>query len=261
MKKVALVLIPLVLIGALIVRANPELRSHARFGWKSLQKDVHAQITPETDIERLKADLERLDRHAKKHISAIAEEQVQIEDLKADIVRTQDHLARKGEAVQTLRAAVESGNTFVSFEGKQLSRSAATDKLRRDFAAYESLEKDLQAKQKMLAARESAMESSREQLEAMKDTQRQLKVELCQIEAELKALRVAQTRSRVQLDDSELARIKDGIERVKYRLRVEQKTLDLQNEYTDTPAPKKDVKDDLFERIDKKFAPKVADKQ
>lgn len=262
MKKIALIVIPLVLVSAFLLKKT-EVGSYARLGWKCFKKDAQAQVPPEKEIERLRDDLSRLDRHTKKHISAIAEETVAIEDLKAEVVRVQKAKATKQAIVLDLKAKVESGEQYVYFGDHRLSKSAAKDKLAREFSMYESMEKELQAKEAMLAAREEALAGAREQLVAMQDTKRQLEIELEQLAAELKAVRVAQTRSNFTIDDSELSRIKQGIDRVKTRVRVEQKTLEIQGEFDGTPAPAKEKAkgDDLLQRIDAKFGGKVADKK
>lgn len=254
MKKVALVLIPLILLAAIFARRT-DVGSYARLGWKNFKQDVKEQIPPEKEIERLRDDLSRLDRLTDKHISAIAEEMILIEEQKAKVVRLQTQVATKREVVLALKAKVETGDAYVIHGDLRLSQEAAKDKLAREFSMYKSLERELAAEEQMLVAREESLANAREQLEAMRDTKKQLQVELCQLEAELKAIRVAQTRSKFQLDDSELARIKEGIAKVRHRVQVEQKTLELRGEYDGTSGlvNKDKNSDDVLKQIDEHF--------
>src|SRR5207253_794491 len=84
-----------------------------------------------------------------------------------------------------------------------------------------------------------------------------LKVELAKLEAEIQTVRVAQTKSKVQIDDTDLAKIKEGVARVRDRIKVEQEKLALQAEFATGPIPVADrvEEKDLLKDIDAHFGP------
>jgi GTP cyclohydrolase II len=67
----------------------------------------------------------------------------------------------------------------------------------------------------------------------MKQVKEELEVQVASLEAELKNVRLAQTKSVIQLDDSRLARIKQSIQDIRTRIKVENKTIDMASQFSD----------------------------
>ena len=68
-------------------------------------------------------------------------------------------------------------------------------------------------------------------MEAMLSAKRQLEVEVENLQARLGALRVAQTSSQLNLDDSQLARTRELLDEIATRIDVEEETMSVDVEY------------------------------
>ena len=69
----------------------------------------------------------------------------------------------------------------------------------------------------------------------MRDQKQDLEVQIAQLEADLKNVRLAQTRCKVQLDDSRLAEIKRSLADLRNRLKVEKTQAELEGEFANDP--------------------------
>jgi len=242
-----------VLLGLLVVKKT-ELGSFMRVAWKDAATCVRKQVPPETEIERLRDEITRLGKDSKQHFSAIAEEMVAVENLEKDIQVARANMEKQERSLARMRDDLKKDVEFINYGDSRYSRKQVENQLKRDWTSYQRLESDLKAREQMLEARRSALGAAREQLAAMQDTKQQLEVELANLETELKTVRVAQTRSKFHLDDSDLSRIKAGVDNLRNRIKVEQKSLEVQGEFANGPirVDEKSSKDVLKE-IDAHF--------
>src|SRR5262249_51112496 len=137
---------------------------------------------------------------------------------------------------------LKAGQATISYDGKPYSVGRVREKLARDFASYQRSEGQLKAREQMLDAREKSLDTAREQPATMKDEKQQLELKVAQLEAQVKTVRLAQTRNRFHFDDTHLARCKATLAEIENRLKVEERTSELHAQFaTDAiPVEKKD---------------------
>ena len=176
------------------------------------------------------------------HIRAIAEEMVAVDNLKQDISVTKANLDKQRANIMTMKKDLEAGTQTISYDGRDYPASRIRDKLARDWQSYRQCEETLKAKEKLLEAKEAAVTTAREQLAEMRSQYEQMEVELAQIETDIQSVRLAETRSTFQLDDSHLARIKEAKTRLQDRVNAMKKLTTLQGEFAN----------DLDIRVDRK---------
>ncbi|HZY90835.1 MAG TPA: hypothetical protein VFE78_38780, partial [Gemmataceae bacterium] len=111
------------------------------------------------------------------------------------------------------------------------------------------------AKRKLLESRQECLAKAREQLAAMQDARRDLEGEVSRLEAEYNTLKVAQTKSKFALDDSDLSKIKAGVAALRDRIKVASTQAALEGEFGDGPIPAADTvkTKDLLKEIDQHF--------
>jgi chromosome segregation ATPase len=139
----------------------------------------------------------------------------------------------------------------VLYGDKLWSVDRVRSKLARDLASCQRCEKELESREKMLEAKETALEAAREQLGSMKSEKEKLEVLVETMEAELKTLRVAQTRSQFHLDDSRLSRIKQNLDDIRDQMRAQQTASELNAEFLNDviPVDKKGVQAQSNEQL------------
>jgi chromosome segregation ATPase len=242
-----------VVVGLAVVHST-RLGSYFRLNWHKATAWAQKQVPLETEVERLREEVSRLGRDSKTHFNAIAEEMVGVEKLEADVGRSRAGLEKLERSIQTMRTDLKAGDEFITYGDTKYSRKQVESQLNRDWDTFKRAKSELKAKEEMLEARKGSLAKAREQLAAMQDVRRDMEVELTRLEAELKTVRLAQTRSKFHLDDSELSRVKEGIEALRTRINVERRALEVEGEFTTGRiSVDKKLEKDVLKEIDAHF--------
>lgn len=242
------------------------LTSYTATAWGNISKKVKGQVPIEFEIERLRHEVAQLVPDMKKHFNTIAEEMVAVENLQKEVTQTQANLKVQKQNILTMTQDLESGNRFIKYDGKTYPADRIREKLARDFATFQICETELKTKEQLLDARQRALDTAREQLAALKAQKQELEVQVAQLEAELKTVRLAQTKNKFHLDDSQLARCKSTLAEIRDRLNVEKKVATMEANFSEDPSIPVDRKDISTEDLVKKVRthldgkPEVAEK-
>ena len=228
-KKLALT--ALAVLAGLFILNNTRLGSYGHTAWGKIKHSAKNQVPLEFELERVKQQVAMLVPDMKKHLSCVAEEIVTIENLKEEMTVARGNLTKEKERVRAMADELKSGAERFAFVGRVYTRARFSDKLSQDVAACKRLEDEIKAREQLLEHKERALESTREQLASIKTQRQELDVEIARLEAELKAVRLAQTKSTIQLDDSRLAHIKASLADIRNRLKVDKVTADLANQF------------------------------
>jgi peptidoglycan hydrolase CwlO-like protein len=212
--------------------------SHVTTAWNKLRGNIKNQVPIEFEIERLRTEVAQLGPEMSKHVSVIAQEHVAVEGLKKEIESTRDKLTGQEAALRQMSRDLESGVTSIKYNGRDYTPERIAKKLEQDFTSFQRAQAELKSKEKLLEAKEKALENAREQMNAMKALKQDMELELAALEAEVKALRVAQTNDKFHLDDSKLSQCKATLVEIRNRLNVEQKTVELNGQFANDPAVK-----------------------
>lgn len=257
-----LVIACLAVMVGLFVLKRTELGSYIRVWWKKAGEGVCKQVPIETEIERLRDDLSRLGNDTRSHFDAIAEEEVAIEKLEKEVKAMHASLERKERNIRTMRDDLKTSDAeFITYGDTPYKRRDVEKQLKRDWASYQRSENELKIKEQLLDAKKDSLNAAKEQLQAMQDTRAELAQKLETLEAELRSVRVAQTRSKFHIDDSGLSRVKEGVEKIEDRIAVERKKLDHEADLVSGPIrPDQKSTKDFMKDIDARFGGKAKDK-
>jgi chromosome segregation ATPase len=224
-KKIGIAALAIV-AGVFIVKST-HLGAYARTAWDKVKSTAKSQVPLEFQIETLRSEVARLTPDMKSHCNTIAREMVEVQRLRNEVVDIRTNLDHQKELVRAMTQELKSGATKVVLNSRTYSADRIRDKLVRDLASCKRCSDELRAKEQLLEARERGLEAAREQLSSMKAQKEQLEVKIAQLEADVKTLRVAQTQSNFQLDDSRLASIKAQLADIETQLKVEKTAGDL----------------------------------
>jgi chromosome segregation ATPase len=195
--------------------------------WKKVHVAFERQINPEFELARIRDEITKLTPDMHRNISRIAEEMVAVESLERRVNDLQARLESNKDELALLTSAVEKGATRVSVGGQEVSVTKVKDKLR----TCRTLERELANNKKLLDAKKAGVEAARQQLVEMRQQKEQLEILAAQYEAELKTLALEKTRSRIKLDDTRLAEIKQAMDKLRERIETERKTALLAEEF------------------------------
>lgn len=219
--------------AGLFLLGQTRVASYGCTAWKKIRQETKKQVPIEFEIERLRHEVTQLVPDMKKNLSVIAEEIVAVQNLREDIDRMRASLDRQREQIRAMKDDLKSGTERVMFNGRLYSASLVREKLAGAVSAAQLADKEVTTKEQVLEAKERALDAAREQLASMRAQKQHLELEVAQLEADLKTVRLAQTRSKVQFDDSRLAHIKASLADLRTRLKVERTELDLAGEFAD----------------------------
>ncbi len=222
--------------AAFILLTWAGLGSYASTAFHKLRASLKKQVPLEFEIERLKNEIGQLAPEMKKNLGALAEEMVAIENLKEEITVTKANLKKQKENILTMTKDLETGMTSFVYGNREYTAARVKQKLADDFASYQRTEGELKSKEQLLEAKERGLEAAREQLSTIRSQKQELETQVAQLETDLKAIRLAQSRNKFQIDDSQLARCKATLAEIRNRLKVEKTREELFGSYANDPT-------------------------
>jgi peptidoglycan hydrolase CwlO-like protein len=231
------VYVALGVVAVLAVLSYTKLGSYAGTAWGKIRHSASNQVPIEFEIDRLKNEVAQLIPDMKKNRSQVAEEMVAIDNLKEEIAATRTRLDEQKVVLMKLSKDVDSGETMFIYNGVTYKRERILEKLSRDFDSFKRAEAELASKQQLLEAKERALDAAKQQLAAMRDQKHDLEVQIAQLEAEVKTVRLAQTKCKFQVDDSRLAEIKKSLSELRTRLKAEKYASEMEGEFANDAIP------------------------
>lgn len=213
------------------------LSSYPATAWGKAKQTFKKNVPLEFEIERLQHQVQQLVPDMRKHLSGIAEEMAAIDTLREQITRTRANLDKQKANILAMKSDLEAGARTVSYNGRTYSSERIKDKLARDFASYQATEAEVKQREQLLEIRERSLDAAREKLTVMKSDKQKLEVEVAKLEAELKTIRLAQSRNKFHFDDSSLSQCKATLAEIRNRLKVEKTTAELEGEFANDSIP------------------------
>ena len=187
-------------------------------GW--MHQTVKDSVPIEFELERARKMIRDLDPEIRKNMTLIAREEVAVERLAESIQQNESQLAQTKGDIQKLNEDLRSGDEYFVYAKRTYSAKQVRDDLENRFQRFKSKEEAVGHLRKVLDARRSALQAAQEKLEAMMASKSQLEVDVEQLEARMKMVQVAQTRSNFNFDDSHLARTKSLLTDIQARIDV-----------------------------------------
>lgn len=223
----------LLVAAGIFVASKTKVGSYAEALWDKCKSKAVKQVSMDFEIERIRKDIDRLIPDMRKNLNTLAVEMVAVENLRDDIGKIRGEVEKQKINLRAMNETVrEAANrdvpvTPVVFNGTSYSLTRLQERLASDLAACKRCEESLKHKESLLEAKERAVDAAKEQLATIRAQKAELEVALAQLEAEVKTLRVAQAKSKIILDDSRLAQVKDSMNQLRNRLKVEVREAEL----------------------------------
>ncbi len=255
-KKVLIGSAAAVAIGSLVF--GTDLFSYIRTSAHKVRREVKANVPLDFEIQRAREMVDHLVPDIRENMHLIAQEEVETEDLAQQLTRAEKNLAEQREHILALRADVDNGGGKFRYAGHMATGQEVRAELNRRFDHFKTAEATLDAKRRMLEAREKSLTAARQKLEGMLTAKRDLEVQVQNLEARLKMVQAAETTSQFHFDDSQLSRCKKLVQDLRKRLDVAERVMEqdgklLENLSVDTEAP-----EDIGEQVDRYFGAKPA---
>jgi len=218
----------LVLVGLLFGR---EGASHVKtsLGW--VRQSVRDSVPVEFEISRARQMIKDLDPEIHRNMHLIAKEEVEVKHLRDQLSDAEKQLVKNRSDIERLTYDLKRGDKHFVYCGKSYTSKQVENDLSRRFDQYKVKEATLGKLQQVLAARDRGLDAGREKLKAMQAAKTQLEVDVANLEARQEMVKVAQTTSEFNFDDSRLSRTKQLVKDIGCRIDVAEKLVHAETTY------------------------------
>lgn len=240
----------LVLLGLLFGR---EGASYVKTAVSRVQSGVRDAVPVEFEIGRARQMIKDLDPEIHKNMHLIAREEVDVKNLSEQLATAEAQIAKNRSDIEKLTADLKRGESTFVYAGKSYSQEQVENDLARRFEQYKVKEATLGKLRQVLAARERGLTAGREKLKAMQAAKGQLEVDVANLEARLEMVKVAQSTSEFNFDDSRLSRTKDLVKDIGARIDVAEKLVNAETTYPGEINLDEEPATDILDQVTKYF--------
>lgn len=197
------------------------LGSYVSTGYQQTKSYFQGQVPIEFEIKRAKHLVAELVPDIRTTMKSIAEEEVKIRRLENELVSMEDNLQKERGAILALKETLSKGLTSYKIGSHSVSHDALRNELNSRFNSYRRLEGVLKAKQEILSSQRTHLTAAKEKYNNLVQSKQELEVELAALESKLKMVEAKKAENHIQIDDSELSRVRELINNINDRLEVE----------------------------------------
>lgn len=248
-----LVLTILAAIGVTFIAAKTDLASYVKTGYRNVAGTVKESVPVQFQIDRARDMVRDLEPEIRHSMHVIAKEEVEVGELTKRISTADDKAVKDKSDIMRLQSDLSTGQSVFHYAGNSYSSSEVKQDLSRRFNRFKTADATLESLKQMRDARERNLEAARQKLTAMIAAQRQLQVEVENLEAKLKLVQVAEASSDFQFDDSQLARCKELMTDIRTRLDVATKLANADVNYQDEIPLDQSTEEDVTDQVTKYF--------
>ncbi len=230
-KKLFLSVLAIGVVGGLLLGTG--FKSYLTTSAERVSQSVENSVPIEFQIDRARNMVRNLEPEIRRSMHVIAKEEVEVEQLDKRIRGSEKKNEKDKSDIMRLQSDLQTGKSVFRYAGHQYTCNEVKQDLARRFARFKTSDATLGSLCDMRDARQRNLDAARQKLATMMSAQRQLLVEVENLEAKLKLVEVAQASSDLHLDDSQLARAKALMIDIRARLDVAAKLADADTNFQD----------------------------
>ncbi len=227
-----LIVLGLGVVG-LVTLLGSNLGSYVSTAYRRTASSVKETVPMEFQIDRARNMVRDLEPEIRRSMHVIAKEEVEVAALDERITTAEEKAGKDKSEILRLQSDLETGDRTFRYAGHTYSSGEVRDDLTRRFNRFKTADATLESLRQMRDARARNLDAAREKLTAMISAQRQLQVEVENLEAKHKLVQVAEASSDFQFDDSQLARCKELMTDIRSRLDVAAKLASADTSFQD----------------------------
>ena len=217
-KKLVVTTLGVGLLGGVLGATN--LGSYVTTGCRQVSDSVEDSVPMTFQIDRARNMVRDLEPEIRHSMHVIAKEEVEVAELDKRLATATAKADKDKSEIMRLQSDLSSGKNVFRYAGHSYSEGEVKEDLARRFNRYKTVDGTIESLQQMRDARQRNLDAAREKLTAMMGAQRQLQVDVENLEAKLKLVEVAEASSDFQFDDSKLARAKQLMVDIRTKLDV-----------------------------------------
>ncbi len=248
-----LVIVGLGVMGLGLVTVKSGMSSYVSTAYRRTTESVKDSVPMEFQIDRARNMVKDLEPEIRRSMHVIAKEEVEVGEIEKRIAEAEGKASKDKEEILQLQSDLDTGRRTFRYAGHSYTSDEVKSDLARRFNRYKTADATLDSLRQMRDARSRNLEAARQKLTAMMSAQRQLQVEVENLEAKLKLVQVAEASSDFQFDDSQLARCKELMADIRTRLEVDAKLANADTNFTDEIPLHESETDDVTQQVAEYF--------
>ncbi len=258
LKKLVLITVGTLLAVGIFHKTN--LGSYMKTSYRRAATAAEESVPLEFQIDRARNMVKDLEPEIRRSMHVIAKEEVEVGELDKRVKQATDKSEKDKGEIMRLQADLKTGNSVFHYAGHSYTSGEVKEDLARRFNRFKTVDGTLDSMKKMRDARQANLDAARQKLTAMMAAQRQLQVDVENLEAKLKLVQVAEASSDFQFDDSHLARCKDLMTDIRSRLDVAAKLANADENFHDEIPLEQAQADDVTDQVASYFGLDKSDK-
>ena len=212
---------------------GPGAFSYVTTSCERVKESVEDSVPLEFHIDRARKMVRDLEPEIRRSMHVIAKEEVEVAEIEKSIAAAETKAEKEKGDIMRLQSDLGTGRDTFRYAGLSYTSDEVRQDLCRRFERYKTSDATLASLRDMRDARQRNLDAAREKLTAMMSSQRQLEVEVENLEAKLKLVEVAQASSGLKLDNSRLARAMELVKDIRTKLDVASKLANADTEFHD----------------------------
>jgi chromosome segregation ATPase len=248
-----LVIVSLGVLGLGLVTVKSGMSSYVSTAYRRTSESVKDSVPMEFQIDRARNMVKDLEPEIRRSMHVIAKEEVEVGEIEKRIAEAETKAGKDKEEILQLQSDLDTGHRTFRYAGHSYTSAEVKSDLARRFNRFKTADATLESLRQMRDARSRNLEAARQKLTAMMSAQRQLQVEVENLEAKLKLVQVAEASSDFQFDDSALARCKELMADIRTRLDVDAKLANADTNFTDEIPLEETESEDVTQQVAEYF--------
>lgn len=250
-KKLIVSALAVTLVAGMLFGSNA--MSYLTTSCERVSDTVENSIPLEFQIDRARRMVRDLEPEVRRSMHVIAKEEVEVENLDNRISVSEERAEKDKSEILRLQSDLQTGKSVFRYAGRQYNSSQVKQDLSRRFVRFKTTDATMASLRNMRDARQRNLDAAREKLATMMSSQRQMLVEVENLEAKLKLVEVAQASSDLQFDDSQLARAKGLMADIRAKLDVAAKLANADTNFHDEIPLDSPGMEDITEQVAEYF--------
>ena len=205
--------------------------SYSKTGLGWIRQSVKDSVSVEFELGRARDMIKGLDPEIRRNMHLIAREEVEVKSLRDQLAEGERQISKNKSDIERLNTDLKRGDSNFVYCGKTYTSQQVETDLTNRFEQFKVKEATVGKLRQILAARENGLTAGREKLKAMQAAKGQLEVDVANLEARLEMVKVAQSTSDFNFDDSRLSRTKELVKDIGTRIDVAEKLVNAETTY------------------------------
>jgi hypothetical protein len=254
-----LLITALAVVVGLAVLNGTKLGSLLRYKFQKAGEALQDQIPPETEIGRLRMELDQLAREDERYYDQVARQVQEVKKLRDRVTTDRTALAKREGEIRGMREALANEEaTFVSFNGERYPRKDVETQLRLDARKFLADEKAVKADEEHLQLLEETLAINKTKLNDLVVRRKEMAARLQTMEKELAKERL-QAQSQMNVDGGAYGKLNKEIDALESRFEINKTKRELRGDSSQGPIraaeEKKAEEAKLDKEINDRFAP------